>query len=59
MDYIEILFRTIDLSAKEGSQYIGREGEVTFEHGEDLKNIELTIINDHSTKKDLNFQVRY
>ena len=51
------LFRASGLSAMEGVHYRGKEGEVVFEHGEDLKNIEMEIINDHATKKDINFQV--
>ena len=50
-------YRTTDLNAKEGVHYAGKEGKVTFEHGEDVKNIELQIINDHETKKDENCQV--
>ncbi|XP_076813296.1 sodium/calcium exchanger 1-like isoform X2 [Clavelina lepadiformis] len=54
---VEVVWRTTDLNAKEGVHYAGKEGKVTFEHGEDVKNIELQIINDHETKKDENFQI--
>ena len=36
---------------------MGSKGKVVFEHGEDVKSVELDVINEHSTKKDLNFQV--
>ena len=52
-----VIFRTMDLSGKEGQHYIGKEGVIVFEHGECEKNIEIPIINDHATIKEENFQV--
>uniref|UniRef100_H2Z6F1 Calx-beta domain-containing protein n=1 Tax=Ciona savignyi TaxID=51511 RepID=H2Z6F1_CIOSA len=47
----------MELRGKDGVHYRGKQGTVTFEHGEDVKNIDIEIINDHNTKKDENFQV--
>ncbi|XP_078488536.1 sodium/calcium exchanger 2 isoform X2 [Ciona intestinalis] len=54
---VNVEYRTSDVSGKEGVHYRGKQGTVTFEHGEDLKNIDIEIINDHKTKKDENFQI--
>uniref|UniRef100_H2Z6E8 Calx-beta domain-containing protein n=1 Tax=Ciona savignyi TaxID=51511 RepID=H2Z6E8_CIOSA len=54
---VKVKYRTSDVSGKDGVHYRGKQGTVTFEHGEDVKNIDIEIINDHNTKKDENFQV--
>uniref|UniRef100_F6YY65 Calx-beta domain-containing protein n=1 Tax=Ciona intestinalis TaxID=7719 RepID=F6YY65_CIOIN len=54
---VNVEYRTSDVSGKDGVHYRGKQGTVTFEHGEDLKNIDIEIINDHKTKKDENFQI--
>ena len=37
-------WRTKDLSAKAGQEYIGGSGKVTFCHGETSMDIEITVI---------------
>lgn len=54
---VEVVWETTDLSGKEGEHYIGKQGTVVFEHGECEKNIEITIVNDHATIKEENFQI--
>lgn len=48
---------TNDITAKEGDDFIGKSGKVIFENGEDTKNIEIPIVNDHKTEKDESFQL--
>lgn len=54
---VQVDWETSDLSGKEGEHYIGKSGHVIFEHGECEKNIEVTIVNDHATIKEENFQI--
>ena len=41
---VTVNWKTKDLSAKAGREYIGGSGNVTFLHGETAKNIEVGII---------------
>ncbi|CAL1282585.1 unnamed protein product [Larinioides sclopetarius] len=50
-------WRTIDRTAVSGKDYIGGEGEITFEHGESEKNIEIPIVDDFNAEKDEHFEV--
>ncbi|GIY84985.1 hypothetical protein CEXT_375431, partial [Caerostris extrusa] len=50
-------WRTIDRTAVAGQDYVGGEGEITFDHGETEKNIEIPIIDDFDAEKDEHFEV--
>nr|XP_039253587.1 sodium/calcium exchanger 3-like [Styela clava] len=54
---VTVTWTTENITAKEGADFIGHEGKITFEHGEDTKNIEVPIVNDHKTEKDESFQI--
>lgn len=54
---IEVKWKTKDIEAVNGSDYIGGEGVLVFEHGEREKNIEIPIIDDQEYEKDESFEI--
>ena len=44
---VSVQWKSEDMTAIEGRDYKGREGTITFEHGEIKKFIEIPIIDDH------------
>lgn len=54
---VEVKWRTKDIEAVNGSDYIGGEGTLTFEHCEREKNIEIPIIDDQEYEKDESFEI--
>ncbi|XP_038065066.1 sodium/calcium exchanger 3-like isoform X2 [Patiria miniata] len=54
---IEVQWRTKDMEALNGSDYIGGEGTLVFEHNEKEKEIEIPIIDDQEYEKDESFQI--
>ncbi|XP_071815402.1 sodium/calcium exchanger 2-like isoform X3 [Apostichopus japonicus] len=54
---VEVKWTTKDIEAVNGSDYIGGEGILIFEHGEREKNIEIPIIDDQEYEKDESFEI--
>lgn len=50
-------WRTKSQTAKDGEDFIGGEGKLVFEHGEQEKTIEISIVNDLEPEKDEHFEV--
>ncbi|XP_033630178.1 sodium/calcium exchanger 3-like [Asterias rubens] len=54
---IEVQWRTKDMEAVNGKDYMGGEGILVFEHNEKEKEIEIPIIDDQEYEKDESFQI--
>ncbi|KAL8603603.1 hypothetical protein ACOMHN_022555 [Nucella lapillus] len=54
---VMVTWRTKDLSAKAGREYVGNSGKVTFNHGETSKSISVGIIGIQASEHEPNFQV--
>jgi len=52
---ITVKYKTTDQSAVCGKDFHGGNGELTFEHGEQIKHIEIEIIDDKAFEKDESF----
>lgn len=52
---VKVTWTTTDQSAINGKDYHGGKGELTFEHGEQIKYIEIEIIDDKAFEKDETF----
>ncbi|XP_064478601.1 sodium/calcium exchanger Calx-like [Ornithodoros turicata] len=50
-------WRTKSQTASDGKDFVGGEGKLVFEHGEQEKNIEIAIVNDLEPEKDEHFEV--
>ena len=54
---VTIKWRTKDKNAINGKDYTGGEGEITFNHGETQRDLEIPIIDDMEKEKDEQFEV--
>ena len=54
---ISVKWRTINKSAIEGKDFVGREGEIKFDHGETHQVISIRILDDFEPEKDEKFEV--
>ncbi|XP_076456318.1 sodium/calcium exchanger Calx-like [Babylonia areolata] len=54
---VAVSWRTVDLSARAGQEYVGGCGRLEFKHGETSKNINVGIIGIKATEHEPNFQV--
>ncbi|XP_076458128.1 sodium/calcium exchanger 1-like [Babylonia areolata] len=54
---VTVSWRTKDLSAKAGQEYVGDSGKVTFQHGETSKSVCVGIIGIQASEHEPNFQV--
>ncbi|XP_022095531.1 sodium/calcium exchanger 3-like [Acanthaster planci] len=54
---VEVQWRTKDMEAVNGKDYVGGEGTLVFEHNEKEKEIEIPIIDDQEYEKDESFQI--
>ncbi|XP_014786863.1 sodium/calcium exchanger 3 isoform X4 [Octopus bimaculoides] len=55
--HVSVKWKTKDMTAHAGVDYFGGEGELTFENGEILKNIEVFIYDTKTAEKDECFQL--
>jgi len=54
---VEVKWRTIDGKAKNGKDFVGGEGCLSFKHGETQRNIRIPITNDLEAERDENFEI--
>ncbi|XP_064633303.1 sodium/calcium exchanger 3-like isoform X2 [Lineus longissimus] len=54
---IAVKWATEDMTALNGRDFIGGEGEIVFEHGEVTKMLEIPINDDQEAEKDENFRI--
>ena len=52
---IKVTYKTKDQSAISGKDFIAGDGVLVFEHGEQIKHIDIEIIDDKAFQKDENF----
>lgn len=54
---VEIKWETSDMTAMAGRDYMEGSGMLVFEHGETIKTIDITIIDDNEFEKDEHFRI--